>query len=256
MITKLPVALAAASMLCSGVAAAESLLSPPRAIGVSLDASILMGVGLSVGVPVGDRFNLRGVYHGFSYDDEFEDEDDSGAGNGTTYDAELDLSSFSVMADWYPFRGAFRVTAGLVSNGNEIGLNAQNSNGVIEIGDCNYRSDGNDPLMLQGAIDWKRTAPYLGIGWGGNMNGDKGLYGLFDIGVMFSGAPKASLAASGTAVVEAGQDLSCGAPGMTVNAATDPNVQREVQTAVDDANDEAEDFKLWPNIAFGIGWRF
>jgi len=253
---KMPVAVAAALVACSGMASAESMISPPRAVGVSLNASILMGLGISVGVPVGDRFNLRGVYHGFSYDDEFEDEDDSGSGDGTTYDAELDLSSFGVMADWHPFKGTFRVTAGLVSNGNEIGLNAQNNSGTIEIGDCNYRSDANDPLMLQGAIDWKSTAPYLGIGWGGNMNGDKGFYGLFDIGVMFSGAPKAALSARGPAIVEAGQDLSCGAPGMSVNAANDPNVQREVQTAVDDANEEADDFKLWPNISFGFGWRF
>lgn len=253
MFTKLPVAVAATTLLCSGVAAAESFISPPRAVGVSLNASILMGLGISVGVPVGDRFNVRGVYNGFSYDDEFEDDEDN-----LTYDAELKLSSLGLMGDWHPFRGAFRVTAGLLSNGNELDLNAQDAGGTFEVGDCTYASGAGAPLAIDGLIDWRSSAPYLGIGWGGNMNADKGFFGTFDIGVMFSGAPKAKLAGSGTAQVVAGSAPQCGAGGFTVGDGSpqDQVFQDELRTAENDANEEADDFKLWPNISFGFGWRF
>ena len=59
--------------LAPGGMAAATASDDQTTVGVSLDASVLLGIGLSVGVPVGDRFNVRGVYHGFTYEKEFED---------------------------------------------------------------------------------------------------------------------------------------------------------------------------------------
>ena len=224
-------------------------------IGVSVDASLLLGLGISVGTAVGDRFNVRGSYHGFSYSDDFDDSEDK-----LSYDADLKLSSFGVLGDWHPFKGGFRVTAGLMANGNRLDLAAQDNGGEFEVGDCTYRSVANDPLNINGRIDWRDTAPYLGIGWGGNMNAKPGLYGVFDLGVMFSGAPKARLSANGQAQLQSGPG-SCGEPGTQFDV-NDPNdaaaqqFRNELQTSQDDANEEAKDFKIWPNIAVGIGWRF
>jgi hypothetical protein len=247
--------LAAASLmgLATTVAAqdgtnpSEGFFSAPRTVGVSLDASILLGAGVSVGVPLGDRFNLRGVYHGFSYDREIEDEE-----NNATYDGDLRLQSYGLKADWHPFKGTFRVTAGFLSNGNEIRVTAQDTGGQVTVDNCTYQSDPNDPLAVDGLLDFRSSAPYLGIGWGGNLNGGKGFYGVFDIGVMFSGAAKAALDGRGKYVATSGP-AECG----TANgSADDPEFQEALARAEDDLRRETEDYKLWPNIAFGIGWRF
>lgn len=222
-------------------------------VGVSVDASALLGVGLSVGTGVGDRFNVRGVYHGYTYDDEFED-----SGSGATYDGEIDLKSFGVLGDWHPFKGAFRITAGLMSNGNQINLRGvADANSRYEVGDCTFESDPNDPLRVDGVVDFKSTAPYLGLGWGGNMNAEPGFYGTFDIGVMFSGSPDTSLSGRGSARnANAAQAATCGDPVAYQDVSSYPQFRQEVQNAEDDVNEETKDFEYWPNIALGIGWRF
>ena len=221
-------------------------------VGVSIDASVLLGLGLSVGMPLGDSFNLRAAYHGYTLDEEIEDE-------GGNYDGEFKLSTFGLLGDWHPFGGGFRVTAGFMSNGNEIKLDGRaNSAGQVKIGDCLFDTNPADPLNAGGTVEFNSSAPYLGIGWGGNMNGKPGFYGVADIGVMFSGSPKTSLFARGSGTVAndgTANDADCGPTGTAVTA-NDATVQDEIRDAENDANEESKDFKMWPNLSFGIGWRF
>lgn len=236
------------------LAAAPALVAAKdTTLGVSADVSFLLGIGLSVGVPVGDRFNVRGVYHGFRYSGSFEDAEEK-----LEYDADLRLRSLAVKGDWHPFKGAFRFTAGLMSNGNRVDLLARdNGNGAVDVGNCRYQSNPDDPFSVTGRIDWRRSAPYFGIGWGGNLNAKPGFYAVTDIGVMFSGAPTARLGASGSAIVTSGDGFcQSGAFRVGDGSPQDQELQQELRQAERDANDEAKDFKLWPNLAFGIGWRF
>lgn len=225
-------------------------------VGVSLDASILLGAGLSVGTSVGDRFNVRGVFHGYSHDDTFEDGE-----NNADYDATLRLQTLALMGDWHPFRGVFRITAGLVSNGNEIRLHAQDRGGSeYQVNDCTYVSSTSDPLQINGRVDFSSTVPYFGFGWGGNMNAEPGFYGIFDIGVLFSGSPNVELNARGRARAQSttGSEGSVCAPDNTTEYPVNnfPEFQTQLDQAQADAEKEGEDYKLWPNIAFGFGWRF
>lgn len=243
-------------MAASTLAAAQDSPPPPAEtrFGVGVDVSILLGIGVSVAMPLPYNLNARGMYHTYTHDEEIEDD-------GGNYDGEIELKTFGAMLDWFPFGGAFRLTGGLMSNGNEINLaGVANSGNQFEVGDCAYTSNPADPLRVNGRVDFRSTAPYLGIGWGGNMNSGPGLYGTFDIGVMFSGSPKAALSAAGSATVAndgTANDGECGTAGTPVpNAASDPVVQRELRDAENDANEEAKDFKLWPNLSFGIGYRF
>jgi len=105
-------------------------------------------------------------------------------------------------------------------------------------------------------VDFKSTAPYLGIGWGGNMNAEPGFYGLFDIGVLLSGAPDTRLSGRGSAQnADPATQPQCGGAG-SQDASTYPEFQNALRAAENDMNEETKDFKLWPNLAFGIGWRF
>lgn len=220
-------------------------------VGVSVEASALLGLGISVGMPLGERFNLRGAYHGFSYDiDDVEK-------NGATYKGELELKTIGLFADWHPFKGAFRVTGGFASNGNQINLTGKPNGGQFDVGNCTYESDPADPLRIDGTVEFSSSAPYLGIGWGGNLNAEPGFYGTFDLGVLFSGSPDTSLQGQGSARnANAGQAATCGDPVNYQDVSTYPEFQQEVQNAEDEVNDETDQYKLWPNIAFGLGWRF
>jgi hypothetical protein len=241
-------AFAAGALALAGSAVAKD----ETTLGISLEASTL-GAGLSLGMPVGERFNLRGVYHGYTYDID-EVEDDSGA----TYDGELDLKSAGLMLDFHPFKGAFRITAGLASNGNEITLTGVPTGGTFEVGDCTYESDptpGNE-LAVDGTVEFASTAPYVGLGWGGNMNSEPGFFMTFDVGVLLSGSPDTSLSGRGGVRAQAGQGGLCGNELTYEDASTYQPFLDEVEKAEDEVNDETKDYELWPNIALGIGWRF
>lgn len=236
---------AAAALALSGAATAKD----ETTIGISLEGSTL-GAGLSIGMPVGERFNVRGVYHGYTYDTEFEDD------SGGTYDGEIDLKSTGLFADWHPFKGAFRLTVGFLSNGNQINMTGtDDGTGLYAVGDCTYQSSPGDPLTLDGVTDFNSSAPYVGIGWGGNLNAEPGFFMTFDLGVMMSGAPKTALSGDGSVqnANEIGQP-TCGIGPMDASSA--PEFQQALRDAEDEVNKETEDYELWPNIALGIGWRF
>jgi hypothetical protein len=232
---------AAGALALSGAAGAKD----ETTLGISVEASTL-GAGVSVGMPIGKRFNLRGVYHGFTYDlDDIEDD------SGATYEGELELKSAGLFADWHPFRGAFRLTAGFVSNGNEINLTGtDDGTGTYEVGDCTYQSDPGDPLRVDGTTAFASSAPYVGIGWGGNLNAEPGFFMTLDLGVLLSGSPETSLTADGT--VTSADPLCAVGP----IDASDQEFQDELRKAEDEVNAETKDFELWPNVAIGIGWRF
>ena len=240
--------LAAAALLAAGTAAAKDK-EGGASFGLSAEASTL-GLGLSVGIPAGERFNLRGAVHGFTYDTEFEDD------SGATYDGEVELKSAGLFADFHPFKGAFRLTVGFVSNGNQINMTGtDDGTGVYEVGNCTYQSNAGDPLHVDGTTDFNSTAPYLGIGWGGNLNSKPGFFMTFDLGVLMSGSPNTELTGGGTAqnTDEVGQP-TCGIG--PLDASSSPEFQAALQDAEDEVNEDTKDYELWPNIALGIGWRF
>jgi hypothetical protein len=239
---------AAGALALSGAAVAKD----ETTLGISVEGSALLGAGVSVGIPVGKRFNLRAAYHGLTYDlDDIEDDE-----TGATYTGELDLGSAGVFFDMHPFKGAFRLTVGLASNSNQINLSGVASPGAVyEVSDCRYESDTvNDPLRIDGSVGFSGTAPYVGIGWGGNMNAEPGFFMTFDIGVLLSGQPETSLRGRGSARNIEG-DAACGDGAFHDVSGYQP-FQDAIGAAEADVDEETKDFEYWPNLALGIGWRF
>ena len=67
-----------------------------------------LGAGVEGTVSLADGLNVRIGANNFSYD--FNDTVDD-----IDYDAEFELSSYGILIDWHPFKGAFRVTAGMLA---------------------------------------------------------------------------------------------------------------------------------------------
>jgi hypothetical protein len=175
------------------------------------------GLGLGYGLSVSQDFAVRGQYNAYkkTYTGSVSD-----FGSTAVVTADIDLSTFQMLADWYPGNSGFRLTGGVVINNNKITISAtgatvgtatnQNASAEIKLSDS--------------------PSPYLGFGYSSRPKFAKGLGFIFDAGIMFQD-PKVTLTASGA-------------------SAADVEAQRvKVQDAV-------KDLKNMPVLAFGISYSF
>ncbi len=216
--------------LCALVAAA---LFHPAGAAAAEGGNWSVGVsGGTIGISpeIGYRFNRAmgvRVNGGFFDYDRNEEIDDIG------YDGTLKLKSFGAMADLYPFGGSFRISAGLRSSKNRIDLSAVPTANV-EIGDGVFTPA--EVGQLDGRVTFKKMNPAVTVGWGGKLK--RGFSVGFEAGVMMQGSPKMSLAASGGTL------------------SNDPTFQQELEDERARAEEDAEDFKLWPVLQLHLKYRF
>ena len=216
------------SILCVALAAANA--AQAREIAATVDLGTT-GLGLHLSTPIAPQLNARvGLnYASYSYDANTSD---------VEYDFKLKLATVDALLDYHPWNGAFRVSGGVVYNGNSIDANARpNGNGTYTINGRTYSAAAVGDLI--GKIDFRKAAPYLGIGWGNAVAAAGWGFGM-DLGVTFQGSPKTRLASTG-----------CTAP-----APICTQIANDV--AVENAKlaDEVKDFKLYPVIRMGVSYRF
>jgi hypothetical protein len=202
--------------------------------GIGLTGSVgTTGVGAHATFPITPSVNARlGMgYLGYNY---------RGTANGMKYDLDLSAKTYDALLDWYPKKGSsFRVTGGITYNGNPITVRAQpDAAGAYAIQGNLY--DVASVGQVNGKVNFNKLQPYLGIGWGRNLNDEKGWSFSTDIGVRFQGSPKTSLSASGCVVAAA----------VCNQLASD--VARENSTLADDMRK----FKVYPVLRVGLSYKF
>lgn len=144
------------------------------------------GLGADVAFDVLPTISARFGYSFARYNTDIEDTD-------VRYDADLTLSNFNAFIDWSPLPGPFRITAGLIPNGNRIEVNGRPTGGTYTVNGQTYTA--TQIGTLNGEIKPGNTvAPYVGIGWGTVAGAGVNIYA--DLGVMYMGSPKASLSAT------------------------------------------------------------
>jgi hypothetical protein len=185
-----------------------------------------LGISPEVGYRFSEHAGLR-LNGGFLDYDRNEEIDD------IEYDGTLKLKSVGLMADFYPFGGSFRLSAGARSSKNGIDLAAEPT-GNVEIGDVEYTPA--EVGRLDGEVDFKNFAPTVSLGWGGKFK--NGFTVGFEAGVMMQGSPKLSLVSSGGT--------------LSNNQAFLDELEQERQ----EAEDDADDFKLWPVLQLHFIYRF
>jgi len=181
-----------------------------------------LGLGVEGTFGLAEHFNARLGLNRYDYDR-------SDTVSGIRYDFDLKLKSISLFADWHPFGSAFRFTAGLMSNGNE--LTGSSTSDSLDIGNSTYANVG-----LDAKLDFDSAAPYLGVGWGNALAASKGWGFNVDLGVMFQGAGNVSLTPTG-----AGASF------------IDP-----ADLAMEERNfeDDIKDYKYYPVFSFGVSYKF
>jgi hypothetical protein len=184
-----------------------------------------LGIGIGGEYRLNESFGLGLGANYFKYDFDFTADD-------IDYDAELTLASATVLAHYYPKKGRFRLTGGLAFNGNKI--DAQSKPEItVEIGDTTYPGVGAG--TIDGDIDFRTVAPYLGLGWGPSLEKRWGF--TFDVGVLFQGSPDVNLTASGPISII-------------------PGFQEDLAAEEQKVQDELEGFQYYPIIGLGLYYRF
>ena len=184
------------------------------------------GIGLGYAQPVSETFTLRGDIYTLG------SRSKSTVEEGINYDGRYKLQRAALLADWFPFAGSFRVTGGAAFNTYKITLDANGAGGSITIGDRTYSTTAADGLKVQ--IDFPRTTPYIGIGWGHQTG--SGLRFSADIG-----------ASIGRATVTA---TPRGA------LATQPDIQANVDKELAELRDGKAKLRAVPQLSIGLGYSF
>lgn len=186
------------------------------------------GLGLSATLGVTQNVNVRGLLNFFEYD--FDENEE-----GIDYELDLDLNSIGALVDWHPMGGAFRISGGLFSNGNEVSGTGRGQAGTtVEFGDMVF--DADDLGTVDASIDFESVAPYLGFGWG-NAVGEGNWSFNVDLGVFFQGAPEVSLLTP------------------EVDPLIAPLVDAERARAQAELEDETDNLEFYPYLSFGVGFK-
>lgn len=189
-------------------------------VGLGLRAGT-QGIGVEGAVGLTKWFSLRGGIYDASLSDDTEE-------GGIVYDGTLEVGGVGLIADVFPTRGSFRLSAGLFSNDNGIELTATPVT-PQQIGDSIYTPAQIGTLL--GRVEFDDTAPYLGIGWGSLARGKRVGF-LFDLGVVLQGSGEVSLVATGGGV--------------------DPD---DLADEAAEVEAEISDYDLWPVVSFGLAIR-
>lgn len=194
------------------------------------------GVGAELLWPVADRLDLRAYAGGLSWDRG----EQTLAGVG--YARSDRLLGAGILADWHPWGGSLRLSAGLVLNGNEATLDSRCQPSCVVGGSVLVPAVSAD-ARINGSLDYGQGASYGSLGWVWAPPASRWFASL-ELGLLMQYKPASSLTASGSFVDQAsGQSLS--------EAERDARVAAE--QAELDASLASED--VYPVLSFSLGWR-
>jgi hypothetical protein len=190
------------------------------------------GIGTHATIPLSPNLNLRLGANYLHYMH-------SGSTADLNYDFKLKTNTYDALLDWHPMKdSAFRLTGGLAYNGNRINVHARsNASGTYTIQGHTYNAV--DAGTVDGEVSFRKTAPYLGIGWG-NAAKQTGWNFSADLGVLMQGSPTTTLTNRG-----------CTAPG-SVCTQFAADVARERQAL----HDEVNRFRFYPVLRIGFSRAF
>ncbi len=192
-----------------------------------------LGVGVEYIQPVNKyldgRLGLNLLTWGYDLDE-----------SDVSYEADLELKSISVLADYHPWADSFRISAGLLYNDNQFSVTAEpDGNGTYKLNDVRYSA--NSISSVDGSIEFNQFSPYIGIGWGAYATSSHGWSFNVDLGVMYHGEPDPSLS------------VEC-RPGTP--AALCQRLRSDVKAEQAELKDAMSDFQWYPVFSVGVSYSF
>ena len=199
-------------------------------VGVTVKAGVA-GIGIDVTKGINDYFKVRGGYSSYSFSKTYSQDN-------VDYQGDLKLGGWSLLADYHPWAGGFRVTGGVYSPQHKLGASARSGvSGTYEFNGNTYSTSDVNGVNLE--TKWDGIRPYLGIGYDGfNKVKGSGFFFSTDVGVIFSGSPTVSL------------------NGNCTNAAVCSQLNSDLAAEKAKIESDVNKAKYSPVIQVGVGYRF
>jgi len=160
------------------------------------------------------------------------------------YDADARLRTATALLDWHPGGHSFRLTGGLVWNGNRVdGRSIPSASGTYDI--AGVQVPVSFVQRLDARADFDPVAPYAGIGWGSPMASARRAGVTFDLGVIFQGKARVHL----------NPVIPPGSPIRTTPGARDA-LNLLIQQEERDVEKEAASYEYYPVVSVGVWYRF
>ncbi len=158
------------------------------------------------------------------------------------YTADINMRSFSLLADWYPVAGDFRLSLGMMVNQSSLEVGASGSDSY-PVGSETY--SGN--LALNGQMKFRPVAPYFGLGWGNAVSDGKRWGVNMDVGILMTGQLKIAMDASGVVADSSGNSID-----VSNESVFQDNLAKEVANIQDDL----DKIKILPLFSASVSYKF
>jgi hypothetical protein len=219
---------------------------PFSTAGVAVSVGTL-GIGGQAAFPLSQRTNLRAQGNFFSYNSATYSND------GINYTGALKLRSVEALLDWFPFGGSFRLSPG-VQLYNGLGASATlavSSSQSFTLNHVSYISSAAVPVTGTAKLTTNVAAPMFTFGWGNIVprHEHSRISIPFELGFVYQGAPKASIALAGKACDPSG--LNC--RDVTTDSAIQSNLAAQQKIVSDDIG---QYFRFYPVVSIGFGYKF
>lgn len=177
-------------------------------------------------------------------------------GDGVKIDnGQLDSWHTSLLLDYYPFAGAWRLSAGYAWGDAKLKADifgeverASNQRFYFYLAGDHYYYNGND-FSGTATVDWNFRGPYLGTGF--DVNLFCGFSLVLDAGVIFTNrAAKLHLNIPHEQLYMYDKETD------SWNPITIPALDNDVARATREGNDKLSDFKFFPMVKLGFAYRF
>jgi hypothetical protein len=205
-----------------------------------------LGPGLELVTTMSRRSNLRVDGHFFNYSQTFSQD-------GISYNANLRLRDYRASYDFFPFAGAFRLSAGFEAY-NQFNVNAVATvpaGQTVTLNEVDYYSSASDPLHGSASAAYpNKYAPTLTMGFG-NAIPRSGRHWAFpiEIGAAFTGTPSFNLAMAGSACATPN-------PATCMPVSSDPSFQADLAAQRKKIVNDIAPLRVYPILSMGATYRF
>jgi len=195
-------------------------LTGESGFGITVQTGTL-GIGAELVKSIRSDLNIRLGGNFFSYGLEE-------TNNDIKYDATLKLLSVSLLLDWHGPPAGFFLSGGAYINSNKLEASGLSTKSYF-VGTYEYAEEEIGTLNMD--IDFSIVSPYLGLGWGNAIKKNSTVGFVFNLGLLYHGAPK-------------------------VIMSTDSDLMQPTTEQASTVEDNIKDMQLYPVMSFGLSFSF